>query len=136
WGFDIVSDRSSEVGMRWVLDMALRAGIRPALGHFVRSDAAGSANCIEAVLRHIEQAQGGAFAEGVLTDHLFNDMPINFRHAWRSERDRQRRGAELAPDTWNWEHLESQVGPVPAALMKGARDGRLTVCMNFDGEHV
>lgn len=112
-------------------------GVRVALGHFERSDPERSASraleLIDAVHRTIGFSQFN-----VLTDHLYNDMPRNFVHAWRGG-DRKRRDRELEEflrTPWRQEDLAQLLGPVPAALLEAARNGRLLPCLNFDGFHV
>lgn len=123
--------------VEWVVDLLLDVGIRPALGHFSRLDPAASAVAARRVL-----ARGARRARAIpacVSDHLFNDMPLLFTHAWRTPEVRARREAELREmriDEWSMDNLEQRLGPVPAALIRGACEGALVLCMNFDGEHV
>lgn len=123
-----------------VLSGIYDSGGRVALGHFAGASPHESARKVGDVLDFLE----GKFAPSpylVLTDHLFNDMPRNFRHALRGEAALEARKHERSalfdsltlsdrPD------LRSILGPVPAVLLTAARDGRLTPALNFDGGHV
>jgi N-acetylglucosamine-6-phosphate deacetylase len=140
--YAVLSPDELEIGSaetrRWIESLVTR-GIRPALGHFRRNDPERSAAALESLLDLVEEIQGGVNAANVTTDHLFNDMPLRIKHAWRSADARKVRDAELAKILeveWTWPKLAEQIGPVPAALLRAARDGRISLCMNFDGEHV
>jgi N-acetylglucosamine-6-phosphate deacetylase len=39
-------------------------------------------------------------------------------------------------DEWRIDNVSEQLGAVPGALIRGAHDGMITLCLNFDGEHV
>lgn len=114
------------------------SGIRIAMGHFVREHPELSARRVEAVLGFLHQMYGDS-PDLVLTDHLFNDMPRNFTHAWRTKQDRTSRERELREVVsvrWEDGGLEQVLGPVPAMLIAAARSDRLAAAMNFDGVHV
>jgi len=113
-------------------------GIRIALGHFHRDNPQRSACRIRDVLGFLH----GRYASSpylVLTDHLYNDMPRAFVHAWRTPAERARRevelGAFLAHD-WETSDLTVLLGPVPATMLAAAREDLLMPCINFDGYHV
>jgi N-acetylglucosamine-6-phosphate deacetylase len=112
-------------------------GVRVALGHFERSDPVRSA---DRALRLIDAIQDtiGFSRFNVLTDHLYNDMPRNFVHAWRggARARRDRELEEFLQVPWRPDDLAELLGPVPAVLLEAARDGRLLPCLNFDGFHV
>jgi len=115
------------------------SGVRPALGHFTRQDPAGSAAMVEQV---VDLAWcGGWDGPGlpVVTDHLFNDMPLTIRHAFRTRRARASRDETIAgyrlPE-WTLDRIAEIAGPVPGAIMRNAATGRIAACINFDGEHV
>jgi N-acetylglucosamine-6-phosphate deacetylase len=115
------------------------AGGRIALGHFARrDDPAESAKRIDRILAFLETR----FCPSpylVLTDHLFNDMPLRFRHAFRTEADKLERENRLAPiinTTWSSATLPDLLGEVPAMLLSAAKGGRVTPSLNFDGSHV
>lgn len=112
-------------------------GVKVALGHFRRDDPQRSAERVRALVAFVhERADRSRFA--VLTDHLFNDMPRNFRHSWRGpdRADRDRELAAFLATPWRDDLLPALLGAVPAALLETAREGGLTPCLNFDGEHV
>lgn len=122
-----------------IIALLLSHGVKPAIGHcrHDRPDAA-----VQGIETMIETAQSLGFGRGsdaILTDHLFNDMPRLFKHAWRTAQERRLRSSEL-PDqhleNWSFDRLEHQVGPVPASLMRHAKDGLIALFLNFDGEHV
>lgn len=113
-------------------------GCRLALGHFHRDDPDRSAKRMERLVWFLhERYESSPYL--VLTDHLFNDMPRNFRHAYRTADEQAVRKSELAQflaTPWTRENLPELVGPVPAAMLAMAADGRLFPCLNFDGYHV
>jgi hypothetical protein len=115
-----------------------RHGVRVALGHFHRDDPLRSARRVEDLLRFLHtRYQSSRYL--VLTDHLYNDMPRAFTHAWRTPEQRERRDAEvqaLLDSDWSRENLATLLGPVPAAMLNAALDDLLMPCINFDGSHV
>lgn len=114
------------------------SGGRVALGHFEGRSPAISAKRLVDLLDCIE-ASFEPSPYLILTDHLFNDMPRAFRHAFRTVEECAGRQAELAkhgPETWKAASLADLLGPVPAALLMAARQRRLTPSLNFDGGHV
>lgn len=122
-----------------LISLVYGSGGRIALGHFSDNVAVSeSAGRIGEILAFIE-ARFRRSPYLVLTDHLFNDMPRSFRHAFRSDADRLSRERELAPvleSPWLPSTLPNLLGAVPAALIDAAREGRLTPSLNFDGGHV
>lgn len=123
----------------WIVRTLVEAGIKPALGHFTRSDPRLSAEAVDEVIEAAESVPAFGARDAVVTDHLFNDMPLAFRHTWRGAEARARRDEELraaALDEWSLPTIEEQAGPVPGRIMRRAAEGRLAVCLNFDGEHV
>jgi N-acetylglucosamine-6-phosphate deacetylase len=127
-----------ESDMATIIPLLARNRVRPALGHFSRSDPARTALAIQEVveLAHLNWHGPGAPA---ITDHLFNDMPLLVPHAFRTEEERATRDrvvASLDLDDWNLSDLPNQVGVVPAALIRLAYAGKIAVCINFDGDHV
>ena len=121
--------------LEWIVDALYEAGITPALGHFSKQCPHGSARAVHAIADHVARRGYAPF----FTDHLFNDMPLNFKHAWRGPAEKPNRAQELSsvdPGSWNIRNLEQRMGAVPAALIRAARDGLAKICMNFDGEHV
>ncbi|MDP9151247.1 MAG: hypothetical protein M3O36_15075 [Myxococcota bacterium] len=126
------SDRPPDVA--WIVRTLLDGGVLPAPGHFRKDDPATSARRLQELFDIV-----GERGRVTITDHLFNDMPLRFKHAWRTPHERKRRGEDLRAlniSGWSFANLESDVGPVPAVMMRAARDGVVKVCLNFDGEHV
>jgi N-acetylglucosamine-6-phosphate deacetylase len=124
--------------MRQVVDLFYQHHVRIALGHFQHEHPELSAIRASAMIDYIHSAHG-ADQSMVLTDHLFNDMPRNFRHVWRAPEERVHRDREIKPvldADWNVANLELLLGAVPAALLRTAKAGRLLPFLNFDGEHV
>jgi N-acetylglucosamine-6-phosphate deacetylase len=122
--------------LAWAVGALIDHGVAPALGHFTRGDPKMSADHVGEILS-INENRGRPVA--VLTDHLFNDMPLAFRHAWRGRRGQRERDAAIAEvlkRQWDVEDLDSTIGIVPATLIRAAARGELALCLNFDGEHV
>ena len=113
-------------------------GLRIAVGHYHRDAPERSADRLRGVLDFLH----GRYESSpylVLTDHLYNDTPRAFQHAWRTPAEREHRdeqlGRVLAPD-WREADLTELLGPVPAAMLRAAEDALLFPCINFDGYHV
>ncbi|MES0833723.1 hypothetical protein [Nocardiopsis tropica] len=113
-------------------------GIKIALGHFHHDNPRRSSeltlNVVEFLHGHYESSP-----YLVLTDHLYNDMPRNFSHAWRTPEEWGRRDRELSAvmeEEWVEDNVSRLLGPVPATLLNEARAKRLIPCLNFDGRHV
>jgi N-acetylglucosamine-6-phosphate deacetylase len=133
-GADFFGGNNFPASLEWIVDTLLDGGVVPALGHFRKDDPQRSARsirtCLEVAAHHNVQ---------LVSDHLFNDMPRNFKHAWRTEAEKRVRIGELSAQQihrWNWDELDAQLGVVPATLMRAARDNRISLCLNFDGDHV
>lgn len=112
-------------------------GARLALGHFHHDAPERSAARMRAFLNYVHDCyQPSPYL--VLTDHLYNDMPRNFRHAWRTTADVGERKRELARVLGDWSRadLHDLLGPVPATMLESAMTGLLMPCINFDGVHV
>jgi N-acetylglucosamine-6-phosphate deacetylase len=125
--------------VEWVVASAIAHGVRPALGHFLRKNPEASAACVERCLEAAVKAGARPFRGDVVTDHLFNDMPLSFKHAWRTREQKVKRTHELPAvrlEEWTLENIDARCGVVPAAIMRGANAGVLTACINFDNEHV
>lgn len=112
--------------------------VRVAFGHFHRDDPQRSAKRMRQVLEFLH----GRYISSpylVLTDHLYNDMPRNFVHTWRTPQERAVREEQLRkvldPD-WESADLNALLGPVPATMIQAAREALLFPCLNFDGYHV
>jgi N-acetylglucosamine-6-phosphate deacetylase len=137
--FDLDDTIAPTYSFRGLLCDCYDAGLRIALGHFAaRQDPRSSAARVTAVLDFLHKRyESSPFL--ALTDHMFNDMPRNFLHAWRTRRERRRRTQELSAFLavpWEPETLPELLGPVPAVLLHAAREGLLTPALNFDGFHV
>ena len=121
-----------------LVDGIYLAGGRIAVGHFEGSSAERGAERLERLLTHVER-RCVRHPYLLLTDHLFNDMPRNFRHAFRSSAEIKLRASELErvlSVEWEPQALPEILGPVPAALLAAAKQERLTPAINFDGGHV
>lgn len=119
----------------WIVQCLLEGGILPAPGHFRKDDPACSAACVKRFFKHVRRSGRGP----TVSDHLFNDMPVDIPYAWRGQLARTRREKELQDlrlESWTTGDLESRLGPVPAAMLRGGMEGDVKLCMNFDGEHV
>ncbi|WP_327306685.1 hypothetical protein OG730_27115 [Streptomyces sp. NBC_01298] len=125
--------------LEWIVTTLVERGVRPALGHFTREDPQLGADCVEAAISAAEAADFPGRGVRVITDHLFNEMPLLIKHAFRTTRakaERERIIASYDLPSWNLADLHEQAGPVPAAIIRAAHAGRITACLNFDGEHV
>jgi hypothetical protein len=134
-----VGDRAAPRRFEDIVPLLVEHGVRPALGHFLREDPQRSAMAVHRIVELAWSARWGGTGLPVTTDHLFNDMPLRIRHAFRTSRARRDRNATVASyqlASWTLDQLAERVGPVPAAIMSLAAAGRLAACINFDGEHV
>ncbi|MEU9014108.1 hypothetical protein AB0D12_30945 [Streptomyces sp. NPDC048479] len=123
----------------WIVPTLLAHGVRPALGHFTRDDPRRSADTVDAIVETAYQSEWNGTGVRVTTDHLFNDMPLNIRHAFRTERARRERDRIIESyDVPNWtlDNISEVAGPVPGAIIRQAVNCRIAACINFDGEHV
>lgn len=119
----------------WVAETLLDGGVLPAAGHFLKDDPKRSAKKLQTIFDVIRSWGYGP----TITDHLYNDMPHNFRHAWRTKKDKEVRNNELETlmiEDWTLSNIETKLGPVPATMIKNARNGLVKISQNFDGEHV
>ncbi|ADC52149.1 putative N-acetylglucosamine-6-phosphate deacetylase (plasmid) [Alkalihalophilus pseudofirmus OF4] len=125
--------------LEWIVDTLVEAGIKPALGHFQKAYPEETSKLIMQVIQIAQKRSNYTGPDAVLTDHLFNDMPNNFRHSWRTPEERKIRIEGLNNvqlNQWNLDNINKLVGQVPGTLIRGAAEGLLTICMNFDSEHV
>ncbi|WP_433386936.1 hypothetical protein [Micromonospora sp. KLBMP9576] len=123
----------------WIVPLLMEHGVRPALGHFTRTDPRGSAELVHHIVELAWQSEWAGTGSRVITDHLFNDMPLAIRHAFRTSAARAARASTLAAydlPHWSLDEMDRIAGPVPAAIMREAAAGRISACINFDGEHV
>jgi phosphoheptose isomerase len=135
---DLTDELESGLIFRDVIDAFYLNGVKLALGHFRHDDPERSVRRTERVIDYI-QARYGPSPRIVITDHLYNDMPRRFTHAWRTAEEKDRREAELERflvREWTESSLPHLLGAVPAALLRAAAEERLTPTLNFDGEHV
>jgi hypothetical protein len=119
--------------------LLVSSGVRPALGHFSRRDPSRSAAFVERIIDLAWQSGWNGPGLPVVTDHLFNDMPLAIRHAFRTRQARAERDETVASyrlEEWTMDRADEILGPVPAAIMRNAAAGRIAACINFDGEHV
>jgi len=113
-------------------------GLRIAVGHYHRDAPERSARRLREVLDFLH----GRYDSSpylVLTDHLYNDTPRNFVHSWRTPEERVRREMEVRrtlEPSWEEADLRELLGPVPAEMLRAARQSLLFPCINFDGYHV
>lgn len=129
------ADPSAPRSVTWIAETLLEGGVLPAPGHFTKVDPVASAKALQSIF-DVVKAWGHGYT---VTDHLFNDMPRNFKHAWRSPEERTRRDQDIKMlnlDTWNLDNLVEKLGPVPAVMITNARKGYVKICQNCDGEHV
>ncbi|MEU9126696.1 hypothetical protein AB0D08_01040 [Kitasatospora sp. NPDC048540] len=123
----------------WIVPLLMAHGVRPALGHFTKADPKGAAELVRDIVDLAWQGDWAGTGSRVITDHLFNDMPLNIRHAFRTSAARATRESTLAVydlPNWTLADMDRIAGPVPAAIMREAAAGRISACINFDGEHV
>lgn len=135
---DLDDELDDGLTYRNVIDLCYSNGVKIALGHFQHDAPERSAERTRAVIAHVQDRHGPG-PDVLLTDHLYNDMPRAFRHVWRTPEERARRAEQLAPvlaADWESADLDRLLGPVPATLLRAARDGELLPFLNFDGDHV
>lgn len=128
-------DENFPENMEWIIDLLYQNSVRPALGHYKKNNPKFAAEQTEKIISYVRKHK----LPPLFTDHLFNDMPINFKNSWRSESCKKKRDLEIKElklNTWNKDLLEEKLGLVPAAIIRGAWTGDVKICMNFDGEHV
>lgn len=121
--------------IEWITKTLLSGGVLPAPGHFTKLNPEISAQKLQTVFDIVSEWGQGP----ILTDHLYNDMPHAFKHAWRTPEERLRRNEEIADlklSNWSFETLEQDLGPIPATIIRNAKKGLVKICQNFDGEHV
>lgn len=128
-----------EPGFRFLdlVDLFREHGVRLALGHFRHDDPVRSAALTSELIEYLSTSSSSRYQ--LVTDHLFNDMPRAFVHAWRTTEERQQRPNQLAAvleHPWQPDTLPEILGPVPATLVQAALDDLLTPMLNFDGHHV
>lgn len=118
-----------------VSEILLDGDVLPTPGHFFKHDPIHSAQCLQDLFDLVKQWG----IKPTITDHLFNDMPRNFKHAWRTPEEKTNRSRELSEihlENWSLESLETSLGIVPTTIIRNAIAGHVKICQNFDGEHV
>lgn len=121
--------------MVWIAETLLENGVLPAPGHFTKENPYESAQYLQTLFDVVSAWGKGA----IITDHLYNDMPRNFKHAWRTPLEKKNRDHELESlnlSSWTLHNLEEKLGIVPAVMIRNAHKGFVKICQNFDGEHV
>ncbi len=134
-GSNFSSCATSSPSIAWITETLLEGGVLPAPGHFTKVDPEASAKLLQTMFDIVAVSKLGS----TITDHLINDMPHNFKHAWRTPSEKMKRNQEiklLNLESWNLDVLEEKVGVVPAVMIRNARKGYVKICQNFDGEHV
>lgn len=119
----------------WIVETLIAGGVLPAAGHFAKEDPKSIAQKLQSSYDIIACSAIGV----TVTDHLYNDMPHNFKHAWRTPNEKEKRDEELAKldiESWTLDNLDEKLGPVPATMIRNAKKGVVKIAMNFDGEHV
>ncbi|NUT96396.1 MAG: hypothetical protein HOY78_30650 [Saccharothrix sp.] len=137
-GGDLDDHLEHDITFRDIVDLFCADGVRLALGHFRHDHPRTSADRTAAVIDYVHGRCGDG-ADVILTDHLFNDMPRNFRHVWRTARDRvdrQRQLTEFLSVPWTDANLDDVLGPVPACIVRAAAADAIMPFLNFDGDHV
>lgn len=134
--YDKTSGNDKPAGsVTWIAETLLKGGVMPAPGHFLKDNQQDSANKLQALFDVVKGSDFGI----TMTDHLFNDMPNAFKHAWRGHKEKSHRYTELQNlnmGSWCHENLEEKLGPVPAIMIRNALQGIVKIAINFDGEHV
>jgi N-acetylglucosamine-6-phosphate deacetylase len=121
--------------IEWIVETLLGGAVLPAPGHFTRCQPKRSAQLLQSIFDIVAKKACGP----IISDHLLNDMPLNFKHAWRTYNEKINRETEikqLKMDLWNLDTIYQYMGPVPSILIHNARKGLIKICQNFDGEHV
>jgi hypothetical protein len=121
--------------VEWIAETLLEGGVLPAPGHFTKTNPIESARALQSIFNVVK-----AWGRGpTITDHLFNDMPHCFKHAWRTPEEKAHHDQDIQEmhlESWTLDTLEEKLGPVPAVMIRNARKGLVKTCQNFDGEHV
>jgi len=123
----------------WIVRTLVESGVRPALGHYTKLEPKRAAELTYEIVDIAWQTESPIVGARVVTDHLFNDMPLTIKHAFRTRKARAERDALIAAydlPSWNLADLPEQVGDVPAAIMRLCHEGKVASCINFDSEHV
>ncbi len=133
--FSNVPNNNSLPSMSWIVETLLEGGVLPSPGHFTKNNPNASAKKLKEMLQIVKDWGHCP----ILTDHFLNDMPHNFKHAWRTKKEKHQRLLdinEININAWNQSNIEEKLGIIPAMIVEHALQGTLKVCQNFDGEHV
>jgi N-acetylglucosamine-6-phosphate deacetylase len=125
--------------LEWILNNIFKSGIKVSIGHFHKKNSEESSRLINVVVDIAKKYYPSNSDSAVIVDHFFNDMPSNIKYAWRTPESKLTRDEDiknLKVDEWSLDNIEEVLGIVPSTIIKAARKGDLTVCLNFDGEHV
>lgn len=128
-------NQKNSLSLEWIIETLLEGGVLPAPGHFVKSNPNKSAELLQILFNIVKNWGQGC----TITDHLYNDMPRNFKHAWRTESEKVKKIDEIKSldmNNWHIDNLEKYLGIVPATIINNAKNGLVKICQNFDGEHV
>lgn len=120
--------------IQWITETLLKGGVLSAAGHFLKNNPSASAHALQ-LSYDVFQYWGVT----TITDHLYNDMPLNFIHAWRTKKAKATRKTDLdnmALESWNGDNFAEKLGPVPAVMLENAMRGNVKIAINCDGEHV
>ncbi len=124
--------------LQWIIDKFYENQVMPSLGHFRKDNIEITISSIIQVVEMAKKSEN--YKPGcILVDHLFNDMPRNFKHTWRTLEEKSKKQEELSSmdiQNWSLDNIDEYLGEVPAILIKLSLRGDITVCLNFDGEHV
>jgi N-acetylglucosamine-6-phosphate deacetylase len=129
------TDTNYPDSINWIVDLLYENGVRPSLGHYKKDNPEKAAYQTLKIIEHISINK----YPPLFTDHFFNDMPLNFKHSWRSLKEKKERTKDindLQLNEWDKSNIRQKLGAVPAAIIEGAHNGNVKICMNFDGEHV
>lgn len=121
--------------VNWIAEALLEGGVLPAPGHFSKTNPEVSARALKSLFNVVASWGHGP----TMTDHLFNDMPHNFKHAWRTPDEKLHYKEDMINlnlSSWQIDNLEEKLGLVPAVMIQNALKGLVKISLNFDGEHV
>jgi len=122
-----------------VAELLLSNGVYLSLGHSRKDHIEEAVKGIHSIVELASKLGYKKYSGAISVDHIFNDMPHTIKKAWRSVPERRGRQQELMDmqiDQWNIDSIQKHVGSVPGTLMQLAREGLVTLFLNFDGYHV
>lgn len=130
---------ATDTSLEWIVSTMLEADICISIGHFHKKNPWASGQCIDEILKISKRYHPVHSANRIMVDHFFNDMPSQILYSWRTPESQRRRIGEIEQlklEEWTLENVVQRLGPVPGKIMNAANDGLLTICINFDGQHV